>query len=441
MEHRYYIEHLGCAKNRVDAEGMARTLRRAGWVECADAESARLIIVNSCGFIEAAKTESIETTLLFRKRYPDKKILLAGCLSERYGTELSESMSEIDGVFGNRELSRVAEVAGAIMGDPPGLRAADAMLDTDDESEAVLVGGGTGYLKIAEGCDNRCSYCAIPLIRGALRSRPACDILADAETLLGMGAKEIALIAQDIASWGTDFATPGDRLTTLIRRMLRVPEEFWLRLLYIHPDHFPEELLEIVAADPRVLPYFDLPFQHASVPILRAMGRSGSPTAYLSLIDTIRASLPDAVIRSTFLVGFPGEDDADRKALLDFQRHAEIDWLGVFEYSSEEGTRARSLGVPGAAERRRAKRFREELESRQTPITWRRLDRFVGRDLPVLIEEPFVDSDLAIGRAYLNAPEVDGNVVVHGDRLAEGALVRCRIFKRNGFDLEAEVVD
>jgi len=253
---------------------------------------------------------------------------------------------------------------------------------------------------------------------------------------------EINLIGQDIASYGTDRLTRPvavPPLISLIERLLSIPGRFWLRMLYIHPDHFPTQLLELVAADERLVPYFDLPVQHASIRILEEMGRLGTGDAYLALIDRIRTALDAAVIRSTFLVGFPGEGRPDEEDLLEFQRRAEIDWLGVFEYSPEEGTAAFAR-LPRRA-RKSAARLKAVLEERQVPITERRMDRYVGDDLDVLIEEPLDKTGMAIGRGYLHAPEVDGNVVVHGQDLVAGTVRRCHIFKRNGIDLEARALD
>ncbi|MBN1835637.1 MAG: MiaB/RimO family radical SAM methylthiotransferase, partial [Spirochaetales bacterium] len=291
---------------------------------------------------------------------------------------------------------------------------------------------GSVYVKVAEGCSNRCSYCAIPLIRGELVSRPQEEILEEIRRLLEGGAFEIILIAQDLASFGLDRGR--GELLALVERISRLPGRFWLRLLYLHPDRLPEGLLELVAADPRLLPYFDLPFQHASSGLLRRMGRRGSSAAYLELVQGIRRRLPEAVLRSTFLVGFPGESREDFQELEAFQQSAELDWVGVFTYSREEGTVAAALGprVPEAEARRR----KQTLERAQEAITARRLERQVGRVLEVLIEEAVQGEGLYLGRAYLQAPEVDGLVVVKGAGLEAGSVVPVRITGCRGVDLE-----
>ena len=458
MNRTYYIEHLGCAKNRVDAAGIARSLDRVGWGETSNIDEAELVIVNTCGFIEPAKRESIETTLELTKRFPDKRIVLSGCLAERYADLLKGSMTEVDGFFGNRDTSRFAEIVDEIETgsrpvflptSPGGNGSGD---ETSFRSEATLTEASVGYVKIAEGCDNCCSFCAIPLIRGRLRSRSETEIVNDVANLVERGAFEINLIAQDLASYGADRgdlqtlspSQPPERLTELVDSILNVPGNYWLRLLYIHPDHFPLALLEIVKRDRRLLPYFDLPFQHVSPGLLKRMGRRGSPESYRELVRTIRSEVPYAVIRSTFLLGFPGESGSDRRMLERFITDVPLEWVGFFEYSPEEGTPAygmRRFGRIGDRLSRVASRSsRSILERKQVNVSMKLMDRFVGRTLEVLVEEPIADTRMAIGRCFAHAPEVDGNVVIHGKGLVAGQVRTARIEKRNGIDLEAIAV-
>ena len=486
----FTIESLGCAKNQVDSEEIIAHLERAGLQWVAEPERAEAVIVNTCGFITSAKEESIRTALELKSRFPGKKILLAGCLVARYGEELTRALGELDGFVGLRDpqglerLLQAGSASPASSGLPwpaslPGFTPASlpgctppvppaSALPALRPSRHLLSYPGSAYLKIAEGCGNHCSYCAIPLIRGPLASRPRAQVVQEARDLLGAGVRELVLIAQDLASYGKDRAAEGgvagaqpgrevgqggpreashggppDRsagggLPVLLRELLALPGEFWLRCLYIHPDHFPEELLELAATDPRLLPYFDLPFQHASPAVLRRMGRRGSTEAYLALLARIREALPRAVLRSTFLVGFPGESEQDFRLLLDFQRRAELDWAGFFTYSREEGTAAFALG-PRVAHRTAEERKRE-LERAQQAITARRLERHIGSELDVLIEEPVRGEALALGRGYLQAPEVDGLVVVKAAGLEAGRMCRVRIDRRNGVDLEGSLV-
>jgi ribosomal protein S12 methylthiotransferase len=435
----FTIESLGCAKNQVDSEELIAHLERAGLQWVAEPEQAEAVVVNTCGFITSAKEESIRTALELKSRFPGKKILLAGCLVARYGQELTRALGELDGFVGLRDPQGLERL---LRSGPEAARPVDARPQDARRAPAarhLLSYPGSAYLKIAEGCGNRCSYCAIPLIRGPLVSRPRAQVVQEARDLLGAGVRELVLIAQDLASFGTDHsAGGGGGLPALLRELLSIPGEFWLRCLYIHPDHFPQELLGLAAADPRLLPYFDLPFQHASPAVLRRMGRSGSAESYLALLARIREALPRAALRSTFLVGFPGETEEDFRLLLDFQRRAELDWAGFFIYSREEGTAAFSLG-PRVA-RQTAETRRRGLEKAQEAISARRLERHVGTELDVLIEEPVQGEALALGRAYLQAPEVDGLVVVKAAGLQAGRMCRVRIDRRNGVDLEGCLV-
>jgi ribosomal protein S12 methylthiotransferase len=436
----FYLENLGCSKNQVDAEVMIASLGKEGWEYVQDPDNAELIIVNTCGFIEAAKTESIDTAISFREIYPGKKILLAGCFAQRYGSNLLDEMPEIDGVFGNLNLQIVPQVAESVI---MGERTAVLPLEgaSRPERKALLSFPGSSYVKISEGCNHRCSYCAIPIIRGNLRSRKLDDVITEIKGLLDNGILEINLIAQDLAALGTDRKEKD--FLKLLNEISRLPGDFWIRLLYIHPDNFPLELLDIIAEEKRILPYFDIPFQHAAGAILSRMGRRGSSTEYLDLIAAIRSKIPESVIRSTFMIGFPGETAVHRRELLDFQSKASLDWVGTFIYSREEDTRAYSMrgnfghrfAQPAAA------KFKRKLELRQTEITERQMNRFVGLDMNILIEERIETESMALGRAYLHAAEVDGSVVVLSDRAAPGKLIKCRITRRNGIDLEAVPVD
>jgi ribosomal protein S12 methylthiotransferase len=421
---------------------MIAALQKAGWERASGPGAADVLIVNTCGFITDAKTESIETSLALKARHPDKKVVMAGCLSERYREVLARELPEIDGFLGNRDPADIVELLegrGPLPARPAdsavAFPAVPAEVPRSYERPHLLSFPGSAYVKIAEGCANRCTYCAIPLIRGALASRDRGEILAEIRGLRDRGIRELILIAQDLGSYGKDRSGTG--LVPLLSDIASLEGDFWVRLLYIHPDHFPEGLLDLVAADARFLPYFDLPFQHAAPGILRAMGRRGEPARNLALVSEIRARLPLAAIRSTFLLGFPGESDEDFAQLLDFQDEARLDWVGAFTYSREEDTPAYSM--PGRVAKAAAARRKAELETRQVPITQQALDARVGTTLDVLVEEEVAGEDMSIGRGYLQAPDVDGLVVLMR-RLSPGTVTRARITRRNGFDLEAEIV-
>ncbi|MCL1931636.1 MAG: MiaB/RimO family radical SAM methylthiotransferase, partial [Treponema sp.] len=345
---RYYVDPFGCAKNQVDAENMMLHLNNAGWSAAQDAADADIIIVNSCGFIQSAKQESINAVLEWRKLHPGKKILLAGCLAQRYAQELAESLPEVDGLLGTDDISKIVTAAHTLTGKKNKMRG-----ESPTALRPLLSFPGCAYVKISEGCDNNCAFCAIPLIRGALRCRTVADIVDECRLLLARGIRELCVIGQDIGS----YHSGGAGLPELLNAIAGLEGNFWVRLLYIHPDNFPPRILDLMERDRRFLPYFDIPFQHASPKILAAMNRRGSAETYIALAATIRQRIPAAVIRTTFLLGFPGETDADFAALLDFQHKLRADWLGCFSYSREEGTPAcamkRQVPAKTAARRQR----------------------------------------------------------------------------------------
>jgi len=450
----YYLDPFGCVKNQVDAENMMAFLNRAGWAAAEDAGAADLIIINSCGFIQSAKQESINAVLNWRKLYPEKKILLAGCLAQRYAKDLVVSLPEADGLFGTDSPAGIVKAAAKAIGSKKltqGRGGAEKNPAPDTGERPLLSLPGSAYVKISEGCDNRCSYCAIPLIRGGLRSRTISDISGECKTLLGRGIKELCLVGQDSGSFGKDFAAdaggePGfTALPGLMEAISRLEGAFWVRLLYIHPDHFPLSILDIMERDKRFLPYFDIPFQHGSEKILRLMNRRGNAETYLELIETIRRRFADAAIRSTFMTGFPGETDGDFEMLLDFQKKARLDWLGCFAYSREEDTP--SYSMKGRVAKKTALERKRLVEERQISITEKKMERFIGRVFDCMVEErlesPPGDSssgeeDIYLGRLPCQAPEIDGAAVILSQRpLEAGVLVPCKVYGRAGIDLQA----
>jgi ribosomal protein S12 methylthiotransferase len=389
--------------------------------------------VNSCGFIESAKRESINAVLAWRKLYPEKKILMSGCLAQRYAAELAESLPEADGFFGVDNIAEIAGKANSLVeGDfspPPARRRPPPV-----SARPLLSLPGSAYVKISEGCDNRCSFCAIPLIRGPLRCRTVADIVDECKGLLARGVKELCIIGQDIGSYRSE----GAGLPQLLNAIAAIAGNFWVRLLYMHPDHFPLPILDLMEQDSRFLPYFDIPFQHASRKILAAMNRRGTAEDYIALVATIRRRIPAAVIRTTLLTGFPGETDDDFAALLDFQEQIRPDWLGCFSYSPEEGTPA--YAMKNRVSKKNAARRQREIEERQIPITEQNMDRFIGQNLEVLLEEQFPGEDetLWLGRLDCPAPEVDGSAVLVSEnpQYKAGDIVPCKVIARNGIDLE-----
>lgn len=454
-ERKFYLDEHGCAKNQVDGEEIAVRLESSGWSWADSADEADVIIVNSCGFIDDAKKESLDAVIGWKASYPGKKVILAGCLAQRYAAELAEGLPEADGIVGNADLSAVVRAADeAESGRRPVIqgRPESAPVSGSVRRTRLLDFPGTAHVKITEGCSNRCTYCAIPLIRGPLRSRPLAEIVDECAWLVSRGARELVLIGQDLGSFGRDLGPEPllPRLLAALADPSAVPGDFRVRTLYIHPDNFPQDILPVIKSSPRLLPYFDLPFQHASEKILRAMNRRGSVETYLSLLGGIRDALPDSVIRSTFLVGFPGETEEDFAILRDFQEKAKLDWLGAFTYSREEGTPAH--GMKGRVAKKTAGARKKAIEEAQERITSQRLARFVGRELDVLVEERVEtsaatnatggeagldggDEPLSLGRAWLQAPEVDGLAVLRGD-FEPGSLVRARVLSVNGVDFD-----
>jgi len=436
----FTIENLGCAKNQVDAEVMHSYLEKDGWRYVEAAGDAELIIINTCGFIRPAKEEAAETLFRLREAYPDKKILLAGCFAQRYGLQLQEELREADGIFGNHDLSLIGTVAEQMSRDERPVLIPQASPYAVQRSRLFSY-PGSAYVKISEGCNHRCSFCAIPIIRGPLKSLPMGDVLQQIRSLQQQGVVEFNLIAQDLAAYGSDQGRPD--FCRLLRSIGELEGDFWVRLLYIHPDNFPLELLSIMRDDPRILPYFDIPFQHASGKILRRMGRTGTATEYLDLVHQIRSELPGAVIRTTFMVGFPGEGRREYRELQRFQEEGAFDWAGVFDYSREEGTKAFEMqSAPVERLRRRgALRRKEELEKIQIDISASRMERFVGETMRILVEEKVREEDLALGRGYIHAPEVDGTAVILSGDVKPGDWIDMRVVKRNNFDLEVIPLD
>ncbi|MCR5731400.1 MAG: 30S ribosomal protein S12 methylthiotransferase RimO [Sphaerochaetaceae bacterium] len=437
---KIYIESLGCAKNQVDSEILLSYADDEGYERTQVPSEADVIVVNTCGFIESAKTESIDTFFSFRNAFPDKKIVLAGCLAQRYATELE--LNEADAIFGNHDLGAFPKVLEGLEKSKKQIIAAPEYPDPDserDERKYNLSMPRSAFLKISEGCNHRCNYCAIPLIRGGLRSRPFDAVMTEARRLVDSGIYEINIIAQDLGAYGTDWGN-GERFCELIKALSEIEGNFVLRMLYIHPDTFPEKLIDIVKnSNGKILPYFDIPFQHADHKVLVGMKRTGSREIYVDLIKRIRKALPDAVIRSTLMLGFPGEGREEFEELLRFVEEAQLDWMGSFLYSREEDTPAYSMRNQREHNKahKEAAKWQVELEELQSEITAKRLESFVGKKYLALVEENIKGEDLSIARIYSQAPEVDGATVIMGSDMKPGDVVEVGIRSVRGVDLEA----
>lgn len=434
----FYIETCGCAKNSVDSENLTALLEQNGLLRAENPDEAAVLIVNTCGFIDEAKKESVSVFTELRERFPDRKLAITGCLAERYLEELKKT-GAADLFIGNKSVRRMAEAVLELAGKP-----AQVSESLFYKRRFFLSGPNSAYVKIAEGCENYCSFCAIPLIRGKVKSRSAESIVEEVRDLTAQGIYEINLVAQDLTAFGNDGGRNGGSkpLEALLRALDRIEGSFRIRLLYIHPDHITESLLQTIAESQKILHYFDIPFQHAAASVLKRMGRRGDRMTYLFLIETIRRLMPDAVIRSTFMAGFPGESDRDAEEVALFLREAALDWVGFFVYSREKGTPAEKMTGPlrHRLMQKKAERRKRRWETVQAEMTAEKMKRYVGLEMPVLIEEVFQGEPLAVGRVWFQAPEVDGCVVVKGGSPKPGELMRCLIDRANGPDLEAEAL-
>ena len=439
---KFFIDQHGCAKNQTDGELIAGFLMERGYDFTLNADEADFILVNSCGFIESAKKESIDAIYDIKKAYPDAKLVLTGCLAERYANQLMDQMPELDGVFGNGNLAKIADFMDGIKKE----RASETFPQKGvcgGQRPVIFNFPGSAFVKITEGCSNHCSFCAIPLIRGELRSRNEEEILSEVKGLTEDGVYEINLIGQDLAAYGSDTGTS---LSVLLRKLTAMPGDFIVRPLYIHPDHFSDDIIQAMKeGQGRLLPYFDIPFQSGDDKTILAMNRTGSYTEYSALVKKIRRELPGAVLRTTFLTGFPGESDQAADNTARFLQEIQPDWSGCFPYSREEDTPAYSM--KGRVPARTAKARAAHLEELQTAITAEHLQGYVGKELNVLVEELVAaeDEGLAIGRAWFQAPEVDGSVVIRYDlddqkaveAILPGAVVTVKVLASTGVDLDA----
>jgi len=440
--HKMGLISLGCAKNEVDAERVLGAAAESGWIICGNPADADVVVVNTCAFIAPAKSESlqaIEEAVALKRAGQCRAVVVAGCLAERYGRELREELPEVDAWVGIADARQLPGIAAAVLERPsyaPVTRVDPLPQAFGDEGSRLrITPKHYAYLRITEGCDNRCAYCAIPLIRGPLRSKPLEVCLHEARQLADDGCRELVLIAQDTTNYGTDLY--GRRSLPLLLDQLAAIEAIrWLRVLYCHPAHFDAATLEAFAATPKLCHYVDIPIQHASDPILERMGRGTTRGAMGDLIARLRQRLPDVVLRTTVLVGYPGETEADFAALLEFIESVEFDRLGAFAYSEEEGTRAATEG-PAVPEATRAARH-DEVMRRQQAIAFRRTAARVGTTVEAVLDGRLGGSSFA-ARSYAEAPDVDGVIRVAGRRLRAGQFVELEITGADGYDLEARV--
>ena len=444
-----HFRTLGCPKNRLDSEVMLGALASSGYALAERLEDADVAVVNTCSFIESAREESIEAILEVAERRGDGRLrglVVTGCLPQRYGADLAKELPEVDAFVGTGEFPRLAGILdGVLAGRERGVYFEAGRTHLYDvHAPRVLIGPThSAYLKIAEGCDRICAFCAIPGIRGRFQSRTLASVLAEAGQLAAAGAREINLVAQDSTSWGKDLAPLADgagrpRLAQLLTALDGDPTLeaiAWLRLLYVYPSAVTDELIEAFAGARRLLPYVDVPLQHASDAMLRAMRRGTTADRQLRLVERLRAAIPDLTLRTTFIVGFPGETDADFETLCDFVRTVRFDRVGVFRYSDEEDTAG--FDLPGKVPRRVARERHRTLLAVLRELQAEQLAALVGREEDVLVDAG--GRDRARGRLRSQAPDIDGEVLLRGGA-ETGRFVRARIADVRGADLVADPI-
>ena len=435
---KVHLSSLGCPKNQVDAEVMLGRLVAQGYEVTLDPSEADVLVVNTCSFIQPAKEESIETILemaRFKGSGEGKRLLVAGCLAERYGKELPEELPEVDAFVGTGDFLRIAGVLEELDrprgAGPIAYVGAQHVLPDAKVPRILTEPSYSAYVKVSEGCNHRCAFCIIPKIRGPHESRPVDDVVAEVDGLAAQGVREVNLIAQDLTAYGRDL---GERTTlaALLRRVAAVDGVDWIRLLYCYPNYVSGELLDTIAEEPKVCRYIDMPLQHASDRMLRAMRRERSGDALRRLIERVRGRLSDVTLRTSFIVGFPGETEGDFDELCRFVREIEFDRVGVFRYSCEEGTEAGEMADQIDEEVKEDRWHR--LMRLQREISLRKNQRWVDRVVPLLgCGED--ESGRRYGRTAAQAPEIDGVVHFHGAPLDPGELAPVRIVSASAYDL------
>ena len=465
---------LGCPKNLVDSEVMMGLLAAGGAQITPRADDADVIVVNTCSFIDRAKQESVDTILEMARHKTAgraQKLIVAGCLVERYRSEIRKNIPEVDAVVGTGELEQILRAAGIesekqadspfviLTGRPEG-KAREAAgrfskeawdgaisdlpnyLYDDNTPRLLATPRYSAYIKIAEGCDHPCTFCIIPQLRGRFRSRRFESVIAEAERLAQQGVREITLIGQDTTCYAEDLGLK-DGLALLLEKLAQIDDLRWVRFLYAYPNKISGRLLETIAANDKICSYIDVPLQHASPQVLKRMKRGGSGDIFLRSIEKMRREIPGLTLRTSMVVGFPGETEGDFEQLCQFVREARFDWLGVFGYSDEEG--AEAFQLEGKVGSREIERRRKKLMSIQKQISRRRKRTLVGRQFDLLLEGPSEETELLWeGRTAMHAPEIDGKVYVNDcdgrEDLREGEFYRCEITEAHEYDLVARIV-
>ena len=436
MDKTFHLVSLGCAKNTVDSESMSQLLLGSGYQKTDDPAKARVLIVNTCGFIGPAKEESLQVLReLAAEKRKGQVLIAAGCLTQRYGAEVTRQVPGIDGILGTRRWMDILEVVEGLRNGhhpAPLYHLPEAPTVGRDEGSVLraAIQGSSAYLKIADGCRRPCAFCAIPLIKGTAVSRPMGVILSEACTLRDRGVREIILIAQDTTDYGHDLGLK-DGLAQLLEQMVAaVPEVDWLRIMYAYPGYVTDRLIEVMTTYPQIVHYLDIPLQHAHPKTLRRMRRPANIDWVYRTLEKMRAAMPDLALRTTFIVGFPGETEQEFQALLDFVQDIRFDKVGAFQFSFEPGTASEPLGDPIPPEVKQERYDR--LMTLQQGISLERNQALVGRTLDVLVEGQ--GDGISLGRSYRDAPEIDGMVIVEGE-MPVGDLLPVRVTGAMAYDL------
>lgn len=432
-----YFFTLGCPKNQVDSEYMLGILlENKNYREVEQAKDADVIVINTCGFIKEAKEEAIETILeatIFKKRGSCRALIVTGCLTQRYKNEIMDGIPEIDAVLGTGKLDKLDSTINNVLAGEKIKLVDESKFEYKNKPRRVKT-GHYAYLKIAEGCNNNCTYCSIPSIRGELKSRPLEEILAEAKNLIQQNVKELILVAQDTTRYGIDlYGQP--KLVTLLKKLAKIDNLLWLRILYSYPEHVSDELIKIIKNEDKICSYLDLPIQHSENNIRNKMKREGSRENILNTIKTIRENIPDISLRTSIIVGFPGETEEDFNNLLKFIRLVKFNRLGAFKYSPEENTVAASMKnqIP---EEIKEKRYNILMET-QKSIARKNNQKLIGNTFEVVIDECY--NDYAVGRTEYDAPEIDNQVIIKNpEKLKSGELITCKITGFSEYDLIGE---
>ncbi len=439
---RFYIASLGCPKNTVDSNAMAVLLQRSGMEPTLEMESADLVVVNTCGFIDLARQESMETLDdLAEGLKPHQRLVAAGCWAQREPDYLLNAVPRLDAVLGTRSWGKIVSVAEQVLAKSPGstislVEDRLAMLPEAVGAPGYVISGRSAFLKIADGCSRECAFCAIPSIKGPTVSRPIEAILSDARELQSLGVMEINLIAQDSTFYGHDLGMREGLAELLSRLVADVPDVPWIRVLYSFPGYITARLIDVMRAEPQVLPYVDIPLQHAHPDVLRRMRRPADMDRVRRTLDRLRDVMPDLALRTTLIVGFPGETDQEFDVLRSFVEETRFDRLGVFAYSHEPGTAAAQLEDDVPVDVKSARY--DEIMITQQAISHARNQDFVGRRLPVLLEG--YGDDLTVGRSYRDAPEIDGLILIPGEAEVH-RMVNVEITEALPYDLVGRILE